>query len=73
MSNKRTVFYSVSLFVEGESMGSFTLSEDEADTIYDALNEYKDPEQEKDDNPSSTVMAKFQTLWSTPTYIRRNK
>ena len=63
MSNKKTVFYSVTLFVEGESMGGFTLSEDEVDTTYDALNEYEDPEQEKDDNPSSTVMAKFQSLW----------
>jgi hypothetical protein len=64
MSTKKKVFYSVTLFVEGESMGGFTLSEDEVDTVYDALNEYEDPEQEKDDNPSSTVMAKLNELWA---------
>ena len=63
---KAKCFYSVTLFVNGENMGGFTLSEDEADTVYDALNEYTDPEQEKDDNPTSTVMAKFNTLWETP-------
>lgn len=63
MSEKKKVFYSVTLFVEGESMGGFTLSEDEADTIYDALNEYEDPQQDLDDNPSSTVMSKFTKLW----------
>ena len=65
---KAKCFYSVNLFVNGENMGGFTLSEDEADTVYDALNEYTDPEQEKDDNPTSTVMAKFNTLWETPVF-----
>jgi hypothetical protein len=66
MSTKRKVFYSVTMFVEGENMGGFTLSETEIDTVYDALNEYEDPEQEEDDNPSSTVMAKLNALWNTP-------
>ena len=61
--DKAKCFYSVTLFVNGENKGGFTLSEYEADTIYDALTEYKDPEQDRDDNPSSTVMAKLNVLW----------
>lgn len=56
-------FYGVTLFINGENRGGFTLSEGEIDTIYDALNEYEDPEQGRDDNSASTVMSKFNTLW----------
>lgn len=56
-------FYGVTLFVNGENRGGFTLSEGEIDTVYDALTEYRDPDQEHDDNPASTVMSKFNALW----------
>ena len=54
--------YSITRTVEGKSDYTVTMTDDDMDLIYEALNDYPQWNDDEDDNPTSVIMNKLYNM-----------
>jgi hypothetical protein len=56
------VIYSITRKVEGKADYTVTMTDDDMDLIYEALNDYPQWNDDEDDNPTSVIMNKLYNM-----------
>jgi hypothetical protein len=54
--------YSITRKVEGKADYTVTMTDDDMDLIYEALNDYPQWNDDEDDNPTSIIMSKLYNM-----------